>query len=246
MELILLIAAVTLGGLIKGLNGFGYALVSTSLLTMLMPAQEAVALIIIPVIAANIELTTKLSLKEVKLCFKRFKRYIAGTFAGVIIGMLLIDTIHSALLKNTVGFLVILFVGSRIPRISIIFSKLNNFCVENPKLEPILGIFSGLVFGSSNVGVPIVAYFKELELKREKFISIIALVVLAASLIRIGLATYLGLYTETGSIMLSTALAIPGIISVKLGSIIGKKLPQKMTEKASLILLAVIGLRLLV
>ncbi len=245
MQTQIIITAVILGGLIKGLNGFGYALVSTSLLTFFIPAQEAVALMIIPLIAANIELTAKLSLKEVKACLKRFKLYIAGTFTGVTLGMLLIDMMPSNLLKTAVGLLVLVFVASRVPQISELFSELNRFCVENQRVEPVLGLFSGLVFGSSNVGVPIVAYFRELELSREKFISVIAITVLAASVMRIGLASYLGLYTGTDRILLSALIAVPGLIAVKIGDKLGEKLPQKTTEKASLLLLIIIGLKLL-
>lgn len=245
MELLLLLAAVTLGGLIKGLNGFGYALVSTSLLTLVMPAQEAVALMIIPLIIANIELTAKLDIKELRTCLDRFKAYIAASFIGVALGMILIDYMPSLLLKKAVGLLVLGFVASRTQKISKIFSTAKTFCVENPRIEPLLGLLSGLVFGSSNVGVPFVAYFKELELSREKFVSMIAVTVLASSLLRIGLATSLGLYKGKDAVLISAALGIPGLLAVKAGDRIGEKLPQKVTEKASLLLLLAIGLKLL-
>lgn len=245
MQTHIIITAVILGGLTKGLNGFGYALVSTSLLSLVMPAQEAVALMIMPLIIANIELTAKLSVEELRSCLDRFKAYIAASFIGVALGMLLIDYMPSLLLKKAVGLLVLGFVASRTRKISQIFSTAKNFCVENPKIEPLLGLFSGLVFGASNVGVPFVAYFKELELSRQKFVSMIAVTVLASSLLRIGLAASLGLYTGTDSILFSAALGIPGLAAVKLGDSMGEKLPQKTTEKASLLLLLAIGLRLL-
>ncbi len=245
MDITVILAAVALGGLIKGLNGFGYALVSTSLLTLVMPAQEAVALMIIPLIIANIELTAKLSVEELKACIDRFKAYIAASFIGVTAGMLLIDYMPSLLLKKAVGLIVLGFVASRIRKISRVFSTAKNFCVENLGIEPLLGLFSGLVFGSSNVGVPFVAYFKELELSRERFVSMIAITVLASSVLRIGLASYLGLYTGTESILISAALGIPGLIAVKAGDRIGEKLPAEVTEKASLLLLLAIGLKLL-
>jgi len=245
MNLLLVTTAIVLGGLIKGLNGFGYALVSTSLLTLIMPPQEAVALMIIPVILANIELTAKLSKKEVKACLERFKSYITGVFFGVTAGMLLIDYMPQTLLKKAVGLLVLLFVASRIPRIAENFSDIKKFCVENPKLEPVLGILSGLVFGSSNVGVPVVAYFKEIELSRDKFLSMIALTILSASFIRVPIAQKTGLYTGTDTILLSALLGLTGIVAVKTGDMLAQKLPQKTIEKASLTLLVLVGLRLL-
>lgn len=244
MNLLLAATAIVLGGLIKGLNGFGYALISTSLLTLFMPAQEAIALMIIPVILANIELTAKLSIKELKACLKRFKLYIIGMFIGVTAGMVLIDYMPQNLLKKSVGLLVLLFVASRTPRLAEKFSDLKKFCVENPKLEPGLGIFSGLVFGSSNVGVPVVAYFKELDLSRDKFVSMIALTILSASFLRIPIAQRTGLYTGTDTVFLSALLGLTGLLAVETGDKLAHKLPQKVTEKASLILLVLVGFRL--
>ncbi|MFB6175173.1 MAG: sulfite exporter TauE/SafE family protein [Candidatus Nanohalobium sp.] len=245
MELLLILAAVALGGLIKGLNGFGYALVSTSLLTFYMPAQEAVALIIIPLIIANIELTAELDGKELKACLHRFKAYIATSFIGVAAGMLFIYYMPSLLLKKAVGLIVLGFVASRTRKISQVFSTAKNFCVENPRIEPLLGLFSGLVFGSTNAGVPIVAYFEELQLPRQKFLSVMALTILGASVIRLGLAYYLGLYSGTNKLLLSVVLGIIGLTAVKIGDIAGQKTSDKVTQNISLLLLTVIGLRLL-
>ena len=245
METQILILAVTLGGLIKGLNGFGYALVSTSLLTTILPAQQAVSLMIIPIIISNLELTTKLTFKELKHCINRFKLYILGLFLGITLGMSLISYIPSLLLKRLVGLIVIIFVASRTPKISKIFSTAKNYCVENPRTEPVLGLISGVIFGSSNLGVPVVAYFKQLKLSREKFVSVIAVTILFASVLRVGLASYLGLYSGPDKILLSALLGIPGLLAVKTGDILGEKMPSKITEKPSLILLTIIGLKLL-
>lgn len=245
MQTQIIIAAIILGGLAKGLNGFGYALISTSILATVLPAQEAVALMIIPLILANLELTAKLTLNELKECFQRFRSYILFAFIGVITAMALIDSIPAPLLKKGVGLLVLIFVSSRIPRISGLFSETKDFCVENPKVEPVLGLFSGLIFGSTNVGVPVVAYFKELQLSREKFLSVMALTILGASMIRLGLAYHLGLYSGTDRIFLSIALGVLGLLAVKLGDVVGQKTSDRMTQNLSLFLLAVIGLRLL-
>lgn len=245
MQTQIILTAVILGGLAKGLNGFGYALISTSILATVLPAQEAVALMIVPLILANIELTTKLSLGELKRCFQRFYSYIISAFIGVIAGMALIDYIPEIMLKKSVGLLVLLFVSSRIPRISEVFGEIKNFCVENPKIEPVLGLFSGFVFGSSNLGVPIVAYFEELQISRKKFLSVMALTVLGASVIRLGLASYLGLFNGVNRMLLSTVLGVVGLAAVKIGDKAGEKVSDTGTRYFSLVLLTVIGLRLL-
>lgn len=245
MQIQVIIGAVILGGLAKGLNGFGYALISTSILATVLPAQEAVALMIIPLILANLELTAKLTLRELGECFHRFRSYIISAFVGVIAGMALIDHIPALMVKKAVGMLALVFVSSRMSMVSKLFSKLKNFCVENPRIEPLLGLFSGFVFGSSNVGVPVVAYFEEIQLTREKFLSVMALTILGASVIRLGLASYLGLFSGVNSLFLSTMLGVAGLLAVKTGDIIGRKTSDRITQYFSLILLTAIGFRLL-
>lgn len=245
MQTQIIITALILGGLAKGLNGFGYALISTSILATVLPAQEAVALMIIPLILANLELTSKLTLNELKECFQRFRSYIISAFIGVVAGMALIDYIPALILKKTVGLLALIFVASRIPQISSLFGDVKKFCVENPKIEPLLGLFSGFVFGASNVGVPVVAYFEELQMTRKKFLAVMALTILGASIIRLGLASYLGLFNGVDRILFSTVLGAVGLIAVKIGDRAGKRTSDKITENISLILLTVIGLRLL-
>lgn len=65
MEQILQITAIIIfGGLLKGLNGFGYALVSTPLLGLLIPIEQAVALMILPLLVANVELMFEVDKKR--------------------------------------------------------------------------------------------------------------------------------------------------------------------------------------
>ena len=237
--------AVLAGGLIKGLNGFGYALVSTSLLATAMPAQQAVALMIIPVIIANIELTSHLSIEELKICLCRFKLYIISSFAGVTLGMLLIGHIPSLMLKRMVGLFILAFVASSTPLVSEVFSSLKNFCIENRRTEPFLGLLSGFVFGSSNAGIPVVAYFKALDLSREKFVAVVAVTILGASILRIGLASAQGFYEGPERIIFSATLGLAGLLSVKAGDYIGRKIPANLVENASLVLMLIIGLKLL-
>lgn len=245
MNIEIALIAVLAGGLIKGLNGFGYALVSTSFLATAIPAQEAVSLMIIPVIIANIELTSQLDIKELRECIDRFKLYIIGSFTGVTVGMLLIDYIPSLMLKKMVGLFILVFVASRTSFVSKFFSSLKNFCIENPRTEPLLGLLSGVVFGSSNAGIPVVAYFKSLDLSREKFVAIVAVTILGASILRIGLASAQGFYEGPERAIFSTVLGVAGLISVKAGDYIGRRVPRKAVENTSLLLMLVIGLKLL-
>lgn len=54
LSVTLITVVVLFGGLVTGITGFGYALISTMTLAMLFDPQSAVALMIIPALVANV------------------------------------------------------------------------------------------------------------------------------------------------------------------------------------------------
>lgn len=245
MNLLIPATIILLGGLVKGLNGFGYAVVATTLLATVMPAQQAVTLMIIPLILANIHILKEVTWQELHNCIERFGPYIITAVIGVTAGTLLIDFIPQKLLSQAIGLFTLLFVASKIEPISDLFDSGLNYCAENPWIEPVLGILSGTVFGSTNIGVPFVAYFQQIGLEKKKFATMVALTVLLSSLIRIPLATYLGMYSGPQNILFSVLLAGPGLLGVETGIVLRKKIPEEYFYRASLLLMTVIGFKLL-
>ena len=245
MNLLIPATIILLGGLVKGLNGFGYAVVSTTLLATVMPAQQAVTLMIIPLILANIHILKEVTRRELQNCIERFGPYIITAVTGVTAGTLLIDFIPQNLLSQAIGLFTLLFVASKIEPISDLFDSGLDYCAENPRIEPVLGLISGTVFGSTNIGVPFVAYFQQIGLEKKKFATMVALTVLLSSLIRIPLATYLGMYSGPQNILFSVLLAGPGLLGVEAGIVLRKKIPQRYFYRASLLLMTVIGFKLL-
>ncbi|MFB6241896.1 MAG: sulfite exporter TauE/SafE family protein [Candidatus Nanosalina sp.] len=243
MELLLAASIIVLGGLVKGLNGFGYALVSTPLLAVFMPAQEAVALMIIPLIACNLELAAETDTEELKNCLDSFSSFLIFLTAGVTIGMLAISLIPSRALEVSVGLLALSFATSRIPALEPHFGKIRSFCFR--AWEPVIGFFSGIVYGASNVGVLIVAYLKSRDLGRDKFVGVLAVAILGISVYRILLAHVTGIYTGTDMIVLSLILGLPALLSVKIGEMLSQRLPETLLERSSVLLIAAIGAKLL-
>ncbi len=242
----LLIPATTiiiLGGLVKGLTGFGYALISTSLLTIFMPAQQAVAIMIIPLIAGNLELILETDKEELKDCVKNFSGYILSLAAGTTLGMLMISAIPSRTLQVTVGLIAVLYATSKISFIEQKIGKIKEICFRT--WDPFIGTTSGVIYGASNIGVPIITYLKSRELSRQKFTGTLAAIILILSLYRIILAQATGIYSGNQDIILSLILAIPTLISVKTGQIISHRLPRDKLEKITLLLILVIGLKLI-
>ncbi|WP_414837810.1 sulfite exporter TauE/SafE family protein [Candidatus Nanosalina sp. VS9-1] len=244
MEALLAItAAVFLGGLVKGINGFGYALVSTPLLALMMPVQDAVALMIIPLVASNIELASQSSISELENCTRKFSGIIISLLAGVTAGMLALTKIPSRPLEIAVGLTALVFVLSQLQLFEKFFSRISTVCFNT--WEPVIGFLSGIVYGATNVAVTVVAYLKSQNLSHRKFTATLAITILGISVYRVFLAEITGLYAGTDRIIFSLLLGIPAVIAVKIGQRSAGKLPEKTVEKISLVTIAAIGLRLI-
>lgn len=244
MEQILAITAIIiLGGLIKGLNGFGYALVSTPLLGFLMPIEQAVALMIIPLLAANTELIFEIDRKELLNCIENFSGLITSLLIGATAGMLLLSWIPTRPLETAVGLTAVTFSVSKSRFLHEKTSKASEICFKS--WEPAIGFLSGIVYGASNVAVTAVAYLKSRDLTQEKFTATLAAIILILSVYRIFLAQVTGLYGGNDRILFSLILGVPALIAVKIGTEISDHLPQKFIQQLSLLTIAVIGLRLL-
>ncbi|MFB6144519.1 MAG: TSUP family transporter [Candidatus Nanohaloarchaea archaeon] len=236
-------AAVFMGGLSKGFNGFGHALIATSLTATLVPAPQAVALVIPSLIAANTELVSGLGKAEAIKCVSEFRYYLAAALFGVTSGMLAIDFIPANLLKAAVGAFAVLYAASRLELLEAATSKLRNVCFKSH--ETGIGFLTGIVYGASNVALLAVSYLESRELETKKFRGVLAIVVLGLALYRLSIATALGLFTGPEKLAAAVALTAPALLGVKLGEKLSGRVPEKVLEKVSIGLIAVIGFKLL-
>ena len=237
------VLAVALGGVSKGLNGFGHALIATSLTATVVAAPEAVAIVIPSLIAANLELLSGLNRAEVSKIFNRFKYYIVTAFIGVTVGMAGIDFLPAQYLMLAVGTFAVLYASFRTSIFSNFASKLRGICFKSH--ETGIGFLTGLVYGSTNVALLAVSYLESRELGLRKFKGTLALFVLGLSTYRLFLASALGLFQGTEKLMLSLALVVPTVIGVKAGEKLAGRFEEEKVRKVSLALIALIGLRIL-
>ena len=90
-ELFVLIGTILfVGGLVTGVTGFGYALISTTTLTVVLDPQTAIVLMIVPVIIANLTLIGELDRTGIRRCVRRFQWFIVLATVGTLLGMLLL------------------------------------------------------------------------------------------------------------------------------------------------------------
>lgn len=72
VDVVLIIAIMFAADEVTGLTGFGFALVSTTTLAIVLDPETAVVIAILPVPATNIELVTELDRERLGRCMSRF------------------------------------------------------------------------------------------------------------------------------------------------------------------------------
>jgi uncharacterized membrane protein YfcA len=72
VDVVLIIAIMFAAGEVTGLTSFGFALVSTTTLAIVLDPETAVVIAILPVPVTNIELVTELDRERLGRCMSRF------------------------------------------------------------------------------------------------------------------------------------------------------------------------------
>ena len=235
------------GGLVTGVTGFGYALISTTTLAVVLDPQTAVVLMIIPVIIANIDLVGELDRTGIRRCVRRFQWFIVLATVGTLIGMLLLRRIPTRPLMFVLGIIVSAYVAFNQDVVSILYMDRLAAYARPPRWVDLgIGFVGGMIFGGSNVGVPIVAFLDSLDLDRSTFVGVVALILLGISIVRVGVAWLLGLYGPRSVLWLSVVVAGPGLLGVIGGRRLRQHLPARDVERFVQLLLLMIGIRLVI
>jgi hypothetical protein len=241
----LVVAAVVAGGLVTGVNGFGFSVVGTGLLAAVLDPGTAVTLMIVPVLAANLSLVRELSRSGLRRCVRRFWSFVAAATVGTVAGMTLLSSVPQAPLTLSLGVLVLAYVlaAQRVVPLPGRGRLAVAAAGERPATKVAVGLASGAVFGASNVGIQVVAYLRSRDLDRSTFVGVVAMVFLGVSTVRVGVALGLDLY-DADLAALSVAAAIPGLAGVAVGRRLRPRLPERVARAGAFALLTVVGVRL--
>ncbi len=247
IEIAIVGGIVLLGGIVMGLAGFGYAVVSTATLATVLSPADAVTIMILPLLASNVSLARELDRDRLRTCIGRFWPYVLAAIVGTVIGMTLLDIVPADSLAVAIGLFTLAYVATSQNRFELPGQgRFTDWCfVERTVFKVGVGAVSGFIFGATNVGVQVVAYLDALDLDRDVFIGVLALILVGISAIRVGLAFALGLYGTGPLLALSAAAAVVGLGGVSLGARLRTVTSARRQRIAVFLLLSVIGVRLL-
>ena len=242
--LILVLLFVVTGAIIKGLAGFGFGILGTALLMNFVDPSIAITVMILPMLAVNIPLILEAEFPALKSCVKNFKFFLLTGLIGSVIGVLLVDFLPVNLLAVLVGFLAVFYVYIKQDLVYKPEAHVSKTFTEKWQSQTVIGLFSGTVFGASNIGLMFVSYLDRLEVDRKTFVGLLSLLIFLATVLRASLSLGTGLYTLE-LLVISLLASVVGVAVAEVSAKISHKLSEKYLKYLTLVLILVSGLRIL-
>ena len=236
-NLVLIVFAIFLGGIVKGSVGIGMSMFSVPIIAFILPPTKAMMLLCFPVIFTNF---LQMDIKKGIGSFRFLPMFLA-LFLGLLIGGKLILNLSLNFISISIASVIIIFTSLNFFGIS-----LKNIKKANEKiLSVIIGFLSGILGGLTTFyAPPIITFLISINLDKEFFIRTTATMYFFASIPLYSSMLYHGLGNYYDLIM-SLVLVVPAIIGQFFGSKIRKKLSNEIFQKLILIILIMIGFSLL-
>jgi uncharacterized membrane protein YfcA len=228
----LAIGVVFLAALIRGVTGFGFALVFAPLMLLLMQPKAVVPTNLLLSLLSNIVVLT-FSFRQVNL--RRLLPMIVGSLMGIPIGIFIITIISAVILKILIGGVVVFFAILLVLKVTPRFS--------NEKLvSGFAGFLSGVLTSSTSLGGPPVVLFMHTQSweKNEIHPSLAAYFLFSTLASIIGLSIS-GMVT-TGILLTAASLAPVLVIGVALGMQAFKRVNERYFRMISVAVVIATGI----
>lgn len=235
-EIILIGLIIFLAAFNQGLTGFGFALTSIPLLSMVVGIKEAIPLAALCGFVVNIYLTIQL---KSHIDFSDIKFLILGSVMGIPLGVFFLSEADENLILKLLALVILLFVLINIAPFIKPFKLTNKWGI-------FFGFFSGMLGGAFNTnGPPILIYFylKDWDKFKQKA-SITGFFIVTSTLI-VSSHAISGFTTQL--VITHAAYALPFLVTgLLLGSFTFPKISSKLYRKLILLFLTTMSLVLLI
>lgn len=236
---LLLFAVATLAAAVKGAVGFGAALVSTPLVASVIdPTTAVVVLAVMPWMINVFQVgETRTRLSDVR----NERGVLLLALAGAIVGVYALSSFRAGeSIRLLMGVLLLGYVG---------YELVTGFVAVEGTAHPvalgIVGFVEGFLLAAANMGGLLPAYLHTFERDTERFVGVIAIVMAGVFTLRLGVMYPMGLLTPY-RLWLGSAIATVSIGGLLAGTLLRRLgLDQTLFDRAVVVLLFVIGLKLL-
>lgn len=215
------LAIVLLSGIVHGVLGFGFPMISTPLFALFMDLKKAVLYTLFPTIITNIfSLKRENSFSSI---WSEYKLLILGVMCGSLMGTGLLIWYNSVYYKLILASVILLYLNKKHLHIS-----LEKPLQHHPKLIFVLmGILSGFVGGIANIMVPVlIVLILELKLDKKRSIGVMNFCFITNKSLQVLLFGFDGNFNTENSMLIALFVLI-----ALCGFMIGAKLQDKIDEQ---------------
>lgn len=224
------------GGAVKGTLGVGLPLVVVPMLSLMIPAPQAMGLLVTPVLSSN--LWQALEGGRFAFTLRRFAGLIIAQFVATITTVWWAQGLSLKAFNSLIALIVVSAV------VAMAFRPRGEISERAQRwANPVVGLIAGIMGGISSLTGPIIiAYLVALRLKREEFIGSISVIYLFASVPMYAAMLWVGRF-GTQEVLLSLLALVPMFLGLKIGTAIRHRLSEELFRRllyAFLTLLAVL------
>ncbi len=234
---LVLLGFLAVAGMTKGLIGVGMPIVAVPLLSLVIDLPATVALLSIPMLITNIPQALDGDAPHVVL--RRLLPLLAGALVGIVVGVHLLTTVDTAVLKPWVGAILIAVV-----LLMLMAPKLRVSAALAPFIGPLFGLVGGLLGGLAALPGPVVfVYLLSIGLTRDQFVQYSSMfLVFASGFIGVAMGG-LG-HFHWADLAISTLASVPVLLGMRIGRPLRGRLPLGLFRKVILGVVMISGINL--
>jgi hypothetical protein len=227
-------------GFVKGAIGFALPLIMIALLPSFMPAQTALAALILPVLVTNLHQTLRFGLADALASGRKFWRIIAATLVGIVISAPFVVVLPQQAMFLLLGSAVLIF--------SLL--QISGWTPEIPRdwrgaVQVVTGLIGGLYGGISGVwGPPTIVYLLATNTEKREMVSVMSVIFAVGGVMLLVMHVRSGVLNAQ-TLPLSAAMLVPATLGLFLGYAVQDRLDAAKFRRYALILLSVSAVNLL-
>ena len=210
LELVVLVAGLTVAGLAKGISGMGLPLIATPILAGVFGPRMAVTIVTIPIFAANSLLLVQGFRKRVRL--HGIAPVVVASVIGTAIGTLLLAQLDQRTFAILISAMVVVFLA-----------RGDRLLGDDPAalrarvLGPLVCFVGGVLQGTTSIASPLVgSYFHAQRLAPAEFVFVLAAIFELNSIVQLFGYSLQGLYTPE-----VVAIGLVGLVPTLLALAVG-------------------------
>jgi hypothetical protein len=237
-ELLIIFAALALGGFVKGVAGAGMPMVAIPVLASFFDVRFAVAVMILPVVVTNIMQVIRFR-GEAAAVAKLLRSMWIMAGVGIVIGTWLLTAAPEAWLSVTLATVVVAYVVLRLARPH---WRIPPETVR--RIAPVVGLVSGILQGATGISAPVsITFVASIQLTRPQFILAVSMLFVTFALIQLPSLAVAGILTWDRALFSLLAL-VPVLVAMPIGARVATRFSQQTFDRLILILLVGIAVKL--